>query len=567
MRPATASAPVMADPRTPRGRALVPVLVFLGMVVAVVSSLGAPLVPTVAADYGVSLGGAQWSLTITLLAGAVATPVLSRLGDGPHRRRVILTALSLITAGCLLAALPGGFPLLLAGRALQGIGLGLTPLAMSVARDHLPAARARSAVATLSVTTVAGVGLGYPLTGLIAQHLGFHAAFWAAAAAGATVLTAAALVLPASTHRPHRRLDAPGAVLLGLGLAALLVALSEGGQWGWTSTRLLAAAGTAVAALGAWALHELRTPYPLVALRLLRNRAVLTADVTGLVAGVGMYFLMSLVIRLVQTPVSTGYGLGRSVVVAALTLLPFSVASVGASRLAPLIGRRFGARAVMPAGSLAFVAAMLVFCFARSGLWEIFLLMAIAGLGVGCTFAAMPAFIVSAVPPAETGSALGVNQVLRVIGGSIGSALSAGILTAHTTPPARLPAESGYTAATAVGIGVWVFAGLAALLLPGRLPAGRQQGGQEQGALQQSGQEQGGQEQGDEQQAGRRQDTAQATGADADGAAAGARSATAAQATGRVTAGATGSVPGGGEGHGQDGSRPGRAPADGLEAR
>ncbi|WP_329498778.1 MFS transporter [Kitasatospora herbaricolor] len=554
VRPGTLSAPVLADPRTVRGRALVPVLVFLGMVVAVVSSLGAPLVPTVAADYGVSLGGAQWSLTITLLAGAVATPVLSRLSDGPHRRRVVLGALALIVTGCVLAALPAGFPLLLAGRALQGIGLGLTPLAMGVARDHLPGPQARSAVATLSVTTVAGVGLGYPLTGMIAQHLGFHAAFWVAAAAGAAVLAAAAFVLPASTHRPHRPLDAPGAVLLGLGLAALLVALSEGGQWGWTSARLLAVAAVAPLALGAWVRHELRTQHPLVALRLLRNRAVLAADVTGLVAGVGMYFLMSLVIRYVQTPVSAGYGLGRSVVVAALTLLPFSVASVGASRVAPLIGRRFGARAVMPAGALAFVVAMLVFCFARSGLWEIFLLMGIAGLGVGCTFAAMPAFIVSAVPPGETGSALGVNQVLRVIGGSIGSALSAGILTAHTTPPARLPAESGYTVATLVGIGVWVFAGLAGLLLPARRPAGTGAAGESAADGAGSAGRDGGGDRTTRPAAA--VTTTARNGADGAGAAAG-----------KVAAGATGSGPDGDEGHGQDGSRPGRVPADHREGR
>ncbi|MGZ4558841.1 MAG: MFS transporter [Mycobacteriaceae bacterium] len=449
-------------------RVLVSVLVFLGMVVAVVSSLGAPLVPTIAIDYGVSLSNAQWSLTITLLAGAIFTPVLGRLGDGPRRRTVILGAMGLLVAGSVLAALPASFAFLLVGRALQGVGLGLTPLAMAVARDHLPAEKSRSAVATLSITTVAGVGLGYPLTALIAQHLGLHAAFWAAAGAGTVVLACAALVIPTSSHRAHRKLDAWGAVLLGVGLAALLVAVSKGAQWGWSSTQLLGAAGIAVLSLSAWVWRELHIPQPLVDLRLLRNRSVLTADVTGLVAGVGMYFLMSMVILFVQTPTSTGYGLGASVVVGALVLVPFSAASVAANKLSPIISRRLGPNLVIPAGAIAFLVAMLMFLFARHNLWQILIVMTLGGLGVGCTFAAMPAFIVRAVPSHETGSALGVNQVLKVVGGSLGSALTAGILTAHTPPNTHFATNSGYTVAAVVGVGIWLLAAVLGLVLPER---------------------------------------------------------------------------------------------------
>src|SRR3954467_10102559 len=102
-------------------RRLVPVLVYLGMVTSVVSSLGAPLVPTIAHDTHVSLGTAQWSLTITLLMGAVATPTLGRLGDGPHRRPAVLGALATVVLGSVVAAVPGPFGLLLVGRGLMGV--------------------------------------------------------------------------------------------------------------------------------------------------------------------------------------------------------------------------------------------------------------------------------------------------------------------------------------------------------------------------------------------------------------------------------------------------------------
>ena len=447
-------------------RALVPVLVFLGMVVAVVSSLGAPLIPTIALEHHVSLTDAQWSLTITLLVGALATPTMGRLGDGPHRRRVILGALAAVVIGSMLAALPLGFKALLVGRALQGMGLGLTPLAMATARDALPAARSRPTIALLSITTVAGVGLGYPITGLITQQLGVHAGFWFGAIVSGAAFAAAAAVLPPTSVRAGQKFDIVSALLLGTALAGLLLALSEAERWGWASSRLVAVAATSLVLAAAWVAHELHTPHPLVDLRLIRNRSVLTADATALLAGVGMYLLLATVVRFVQTPVSAGYGFGSSVVVAGLVLLPFSAASVAASRAAPFIAKRTSAELVLPIGCVIFLVAMLTFAYARTSLWQAFVTMAIAGLGVGCTFAAMPALIVRAVPVHETGSAMSFNQVLRYIGYSSGSALSATVLEAHTPAGALLPAGSGYDAIAVVGCAVWAISAVVSFALP-----------------------------------------------------------------------------------------------------
>jgi len=448
----------------PRQRALVPVLVFLGMVVAVISSLGAPLVPTIAAADHISLSDAQWSLTFTRLVGAVATPTLGRLGDGPHRRRVILGATAVVLLGSVLAALPLGFGFLVAGRGLQGVGLGLVPLAIATARDALPAERSRPAVALLSITTVAGVGLGYPLTGLIAQSLGVHAGFWFGAIISALALAGAALVVPHARGREKRPLDALGAILLGVALAALLLALSEGESWGWTSARLLGLTALALLLLGCWTTHELRTEHPLVDLRALRNRAVLTADVCGLIAGVAMYMLMSMVTRFVQTPGTAGYGFGASVLVAGLVLLPFSAAS----KLVPLLARWTSTALVLPIGCVISLLSMVMFLYARGSLWELFVVMGVAGLGVGCTFAVMPGLIVNAVPARETGSAISFNQVLRTIGYSTGSVLSAVVLEAHTPVGQLLPDDSGYQAAAWLGCAVWVAAAVVTIVLPRR---------------------------------------------------------------------------------------------------
>ncbi|WP_251076376.1 MFS transporter [Streptomyces benahoarensis] len=452
-------------------RALVPVLVSVGMLVAIISSLGAPLIPTIARVDHVSLELAQWSLTVTMLVGAVVTPLMGRLGDGPHRRRVILGGLVLTLSGSLLAALPTGFTGLLAGRALQGVGIALTPLTMATARDALPPERARHTVATLSLTAAAGVGLGYPLTGVLARYLGLHAGFWFAALASALALVALAVVLPPSPRRPQHPLDITGALLLAAGMAGLLLTTTAGGRWGWTSPRLIGLAGASVALLAWWVVHELRTPHPLVDVRLVRDRPVLAADLTAVLSGVGMYVMLSLVPQYVQTPRSAGYGFGASVVIAGLILTPFSVASMVSGRLVRLASRSVPPGRMLPLGCLICLGGTALFTCVRGGLWEAFVAMGLIGLGAGVTMSVMPALIVGSVPAHETSSAMSFNQVVKYIGYSSGSAFTAAVLAAHPGT-GGLPAESGYRVAGLAGCGVWVVTALVGYLLV-RVRSGR----------------------------------------------------------------------------------------------
>ncbi|WP_051839348.1 MFS transporter [Streptomyces sp. NRRL F-5126] len=454
------------EPTPEPHRFLVPGLVFMGMVVAVVSSLGAPLIPTIAQSDHIFVGDAQWALTVTFLVAAVATPLTGRLGDGPHRRRVIIASLVAVTAGAVLAALPLGFPFLLVGRAMQGIGLGLTPLGITAVRDALPPERSRPAAAVLSVTTVAGVGLGYPITGLVAQFGGLHAAFWFGAVVSALGLVVAAIVVPSSAHRPARPLDLPGSVLLGVALVGLLLSLSEGESWGWTSPLLCCVVGGSVLVLAGWVVRELLAAHPLVDLRLLRLPSVLTADVTALLAGVGMYLLISLVTRFVQTPVSSRYGLGATVFVAGLVLTPFSAASVVSTRVTRALVTRIPVGVALGLGAFVMLLSMVMFSYARGAMWEVLVVMALAGLGVGAIFAVMPGLIVGSVPPEETGSATSFNQVIRYVGYAAGSTMSAVVLEAHTSPGKALPTDGGYTDAGLIACAMWIATAVAAVLLP-----------------------------------------------------------------------------------------------------
>lgn len=449
---------------------MIAALVFAGLTVSVMSTLGTPLIPTIAEAQHVSLETAQWMLTVTLLVGAIATPVLGRLGDGPQRRTVLIFTLASALVGSIVAATSSHFAQLLVGRALQGIGYGTVPLAIALVREHAGGERQRSGIATLSITVAVGAGLGFPVTGLIAQLLDFHAAFWFGAifAAGATF---AVVALVPKTSGPARAiaLDLPGAVLLAGGLAALLLAISQGETLGWGSTAVLVCFALAVGLLAAWTRVELRRADPLVDLKLVSQRAIVGANIAALLLAMGMYVAMSLVNRLMQTPEATGYGFSASLVTTGLMLLPLSLGSLVSQQITRRVIARYGIRVVLPAGALIVAATLVWLALMHGHLFDVAVATALLGVGVGCSFAAMPALIVASVPAERTGSATSLNQVLRSVGGALGSAVGIAILSAHHPAGLPFPEESGYTVAFLAGAVVCVAtAGLAIVLAPPR---------------------------------------------------------------------------------------------------
>jgi MFS family permease len=456
-----------------RQRALVPTLVVIAALVSIVSSLGAPLIPTIAAKDHVSLSTGQWLLTAALVAGALATPIMGRMADGPHQRYVVRVALTSVVAGCVLAAVVNSFWLEVTGRALQGVGLGLLPVTMAIARSQLPPVVAKGTIATLSIMAAIGVGLGYPLTSLITEAFGFHAAFWFGAVAVTLALAGAVIVLPKSEQLPARAFDKVGAATLTVVLVGVSVVLSEGSDWGWGSARILGLLAVSVVVLAAWVAWEWRVADPLVDLRQVRHRSVLMADTAGFLLCVAMYLFIPVIVVFVQVPRSTGYGFGASVLTSGLVMVPLSVATFIASRWLGVFTRRFGTRAVVPIGSVIFALSAGFFAVEHRALVEAFIVSAAAGLGYGFSFAAMPGYIVNAVPPEETGSATGFYQVLRSTGLSVGAALSASVLSAYTHRGSAIPTIGGYRLAMLLASGICVVTAVLSYVLPGNGSAGR----------------------------------------------------------------------------------------------
>jgi len=452
---------------------LVPALVYTALTSAIVSSLGMLLVPTVAQEFSVTVSAAQWMLTINLLVGAVATPIMGRLSDGPHKKRLLQWSLATILVGSLMAACAPNFVVFLLGRALQGLSYGIVPVTIALARRYLDEEKVRPGISSLSVTVSTGLGLGYPLTGILASVTGFRVAFGFAVV---FLISASVVVWRIVPDGPdlrglRTRFDLPGAVLLGSGLSALLLAVSEGSGWGWTSAWTLGCSAAAVVLLTGWAVAELRIPNPLVNLRAVRTKDVLLANGTAIGLGAAMYIGMSVGSLVAQSPTSTGYGIALPLFWAGFVVLPLSVGSFGANRVVRRLARRIRLTTLLPLGAGVMTISAVHLWLEHDRLWEILIGMFLFGVGTGTTYAAMPALIARSVADTELGSAVSFNQVLRTVGGAFGSALSGAVLAAHMAGDGH-PTDSGITLAFALGAlgSAVVFAALAVNWIRTRRP-------------------------------------------------------------------------------------------------
>ncbi|MEY9877510.1 MFS family permease [Streptacidiphilus sp. MAP12-33] len=453
------------SPQRAQERLLVPSLMFVALVVAAVGSLGTPLITSVATTFHVSLDSAQWTLTIALLSGAVATPVLGRLGAGPYRRATILATLAVVVAGSALTVLPLPFAWLLVGRAAQGVGLGLTALMMGVTRDHLPEERGAATIALISVVSIIGAGVGYPLAGLLAEFGGVRAAYGLGLFVTAAALLTAWRSVPAAPEGRAGHVDVAGALMLA---GALFLVLFLAGQTGLWSRHLAVAVTLAVAAvllLCLWTRHELRSGTPLVDVRAVRHPAVAGANLAMFVGGIGMYLLLTLITRYAQTPHSAGYGFGLTTFVAGLVLVPFSVLGFAAGRLAPRIRARIDAPLQLAGSAVVVAGGFVLFAAARSSLAELFVAMGVLGFGVGSFSAAMPGVILAVTPKSETSSAMSFNYVVRSVGYSLGSATGGLVLAAGTDSGRLFPNDGAYTAAALVGVAAMAITTITGLAL------------------------------------------------------------------------------------------------------
>jgi EmrB/QacA subfamily drug resistance transporter len=441
---------------------------------ALLQSLVVPVLSTLQHDLGTTQNTVTWVLTAYLLSASIFTPIMGRVGDMVGKEHVLVATLVALTIGSLLAALATNVAVMIVARVIQGVGGGVVPLSFGIIRDEFPPARVSSAVGVIASLAAVGAGLGIVVAGPIVDALDYHWLFWIPMTMTLLAAVATHLFVPESPVRSSGRISWLPAVLLSAWLVALLLALSQAPTWGWASGKVIGLLIAAVVLAVGWGWAEQRAATPLIDLQMMRLRAVWTNNLVALLIGVGMYGVFAFLPEFVQTPTDTGYGLGASITQSGLILLPSAVTMFFVGLVAGRLARRIGGRIVVISGCLIGALSLAMLAFTHDEKWELYLATAIMGIGFGLAFAAMSGLIVNAVPAEQTGVASGMNANIRTIGGSIGAALMASIVTAQLDP-SGLPKEVGYTVGFAMLTGALLVAAAAAVAIPstreGELPA------------------------------------------------------------------------------------------------
>ena len=421
--------------------------------------------PVIKADLGASLSGLEWTVNAYTLTFAVLLLTGAALGDRFGRKRMFVVGLALFTAGSAAAALAPSIELLIAARALQGVGGAIvTPLTLTILSGAVSPKRRGMALGIWGGVSGLAVALGPVVGGAIVEGLSWQWIFWLNVPIG-LVLLPIALSRLTESKGPNRSLDLPGLGLASVGLLGIVWGLVRGNEHGWTSLGVAGSIVAGIVLLGAFVLWERRAREPMVPLRFFRSRAFSAANITSLLMSFGMFgsiFLLAQFFQVVQ---------GYSPLEAGIRTLPWTAMPIIVAPIAGMLSDRIGARPLivagmaLMAGGLAWMAVVTSPTVAYAQLVPAFIM---AGVGMSLYFAPVANLVLSTVRRSEEGKASGVNNTIREVGGVFGVAVLASVFSAAGSYLSPQAFVDGMIPAIWVGAVAVALAAVSAVAIPAR---------------------------------------------------------------------------------------------------
>lgn len=461
----SASPPAAAPGGTRAPAALVGALVLGGLAYGLTATMLVPTVPALQREFDTSTTGAGWVITVGYVSASVATGIIGRIGDALGKRRALTLTLLVFASGAVVCALAGSLWLMLVGRAVQGVGGAVYPLAYGILRDRLPLQQREAAIGLVAATLGVGGGFGPVLGGAIAEHASIT---WIFAFGGLLALSGAVatwLFVPASVRErpPGTRPDVLGALLLAATVVAPLIAASQANVWGWGAPRTVGLFVGGAVLLVVFVAVERRVAAPLVNMRTIAHPVVLRTNLVGIAYSVCIFGGLIAMTLIAQQREGDGFGLGATA--AGLILVPHGVGVIAGGRLAIRL-RELGQRPTLLIGQavmLVGIGLLVPFYDVRAVLYVV---AGVTGVGLGLALAATTNLVVAAVPPGEVATATAITTIVRNIGGAVGAQVLIALFTLRLIPGTDAFAGAGLT----IGIGFLAAAGVAGLALAWVVP-------------------------------------------------------------------------------------------------
>lgn len=451
---------------------LIAVLCFGGLLASFMQTLVVPIVGRLPGYLDTSPDNASWVITSTLLTAAVAMPIAGRLADMFGKRRVILFSIGAMVVGSVICAVTSMVLPMIIGRGLQGLAMGIIPCGISLLREKLPPARVPGAIATMSATLGVGGAIGMPVAAWITQTYDWHVLFWTSGVLAIITFLLVFVFVTESETRSPGTFDVIGAVGLTVALVSLLLAVSKGSTWGWTSGLTLGLTAVGVVVLAVWGWFELRTKSPLVDLRVSAQPVIAVTNAASVLFGFSLMAIGLSAPQLLQIPHIPGltdYGMGQSLIATGLILAPGGLMMMFLSPVSARLNINIGPKFTLLIGALFITLGYVMSVFLMFEPWQILVCNLVVSTGVGIGYSAMPALIMSAAPLHQMAAANSLNSLMRSIGTAIASALLATMLTTSTVDIGvgfPVPAESAFRLVFIVGSAAALLAAVLALCIP-----------------------------------------------------------------------------------------------------
>ena len=404
----------------------------VALLINYVETMVIPGLPAIQKDMATTASLASWITSALLIVGATSAPLFGKLGDSYGKKKMLMVALGFYMVGVGISGFAPNIYVLIIARAIQGAGFAVIPLGISIITDTFPKERIATAQGTISSTFAVGAALGLVLGAYVIQNLTWHYAFYTAFILSIVMFTIVYKTLKKDTVETRSRIDYTGATMLIAGIALILIYITEGTELGWLSTSELALLFVGAALVGGFVAYENHTETPLIKLSLLRIRNVLVANLVGILSGIVMFLLFISVVYLAELPPPFGLGLG--VIDTGLTLAPATIVGL---ILGPVIGKavtKIGPKPVIAISGTITIIGLLLFIINRSSQLIVALDVAVALSGATTMVIPIVNMISVSVPKEIRATGLGLNTMLRNVGGAIGPILATTIMATYTSP-------------------------------------------------------------------------------------------------------------------------------------
>jgi EmrB/QacA subfamily drug resistance transporter len=433
------------------------------LLITYVETMVIPGVPTIQKDFATTASVTSWITSALLIVGAVVSPLFGKLGDTYGKKRILLASIVFYIAGVGIAGFAPTIYFLILARAVQGVGFAMVPLALAIIADVFPKERVATAQGIISATFAIGASAGLIIGSYIVQDLGWQWAFHTAFLLSIIMFVAVMTVLEKDTPRQKAKLDYGGAAILMGGVTLVLLYLTEGPSLGWLSYENVALLILGLALTVFFFYYESRRTAPMIRLGLLRILNVFISNIVGILSGITMFLLFFAVVYYTELPVPFGLGLG--IVAAGLVLAPATITMLLAG---PLIGRmttRSGPKPVLFFGALVSMLGLVLFIVNRGTTNDLTLDAAVSLVGLVSLIIPIVNMISVSLPSKNVAVGLGMNTMLRNVGGAIGPVLATTIMTTYTVKNISYSIPSSYAFNLIFIIGIVLMLAIAVMSL------------------------------------------------------------------------------------------------------